>query len=69
MLTVTLPSHGRQTRFPVTHRRDFSDSAFLNCLEEQKIHCVIALRQKQPLQRALVDIKDWWSLYDQQKRR
>lgn len=31
----------------------FSDSAFLDSLEERQMHYVIALRQNQPLQRAL----------------
>lgn len=36
----------------------FSDSTFPDCLEKQSMHYVIALRQNQPLQRALVDVKD-----------
>jgi hypothetical protein len=32
----------------------FSDSAFLDHLDEQRMHHIIALRQMQPLQRALV---------------
>jgi Transposase DDE domain group 1 len=46
----------------------FSDNAFLTHLEEQQLHYVIALRQTQPLQRALVDAslegKGWWWLVD-----
>ena len=43
----------------------FSDSAFLDSLEERQMHYVIALRQNQPLQRALVDAQDWWVLHDE----
>ena len=43
----------------------FCDSAFLDDLEERQMHYVIALRQNQPLQRALVDVKDWWALHDE----
>ena len=43
----------------------FSDSAFLDSLEERQMHYVIALRQNQPLQRALVDEQDWWVLHDE----
>ena len=46
----------------------FSDNAFLEHLESEKLHYVIALRQTQPLQRALVDASlqghGWWSLLD-----
>jgi hypothetical protein len=44
----------------------FSDNAFLDHLEEQRLHYVIALRQTQPLQRALVDASGWWGLLDDQ---
>jgi hypothetical protein len=43
----------------------FSDSAFLDNLEARQMHYVIALRQNQPLQRALVDVKDWCGLHDE----
>ena len=43
----------------------FSDSAFLDHLDEQKIHHIIALRLNQPLQRALVDQAAWWALTDE----
>ena len=43
----------------------FSDSAFLDDLEQRQMHYIIALRQNQPLQRALVDAKDWWVLHDE----
>ena len=33
----------------------FCDSAFLDHLEQQQMHYIIALRQNQPLQRALVN--------------
>jgi len=46
----------------------FSDNAFLEHLESEKLHYVIALRQTQPLQRALVDAsqegRGWWGLLD-----
>jgi hypothetical protein len=38
------------------------DSAFLDHLNEQGIHHIIALRQTQPLQRALVSAHGWWVL-------
>jgi len=40
----------------------FSDSAFLDHLDQQGMHHVIALRQTQPLQRALVGAQGWWRL-------
>ncbi len=43
----------------------FSDGAFLDDLEQQKMHYVIALRQNQPLQRALVEADGWWVLHDE----
>ncbi len=43
----------------------FSDSAFLDHIEERQMHYVIALRQNQPLQRALVDADGWWVLQDE----
>lgn len=46
----------------------FSDNAFLEHLESEALHYVIALRQTQPLQRALVDASQdghgWWGLLD-----
>lgn len=46
----------------------FSDNAFLEHLESEQLHYVIALRQTQPLQRALVDASQdghgWWGLLD-----
>lgn len=47
----------------------FSDSAFLDYLDEQSLHYIIALRQNQPLQRALVDAQGWWPLLDEQGHR
>ena len=44
----------------------FSDSAFLDQLDQQQMHHVIALRQNQPLQRALVNAQGWWVLHDAQ---
>ena len=43
----------------------FSDSAFLDHLDQQRLHHIIALRQNQPLQRALVDADGWWVLQDE----
>lgn len=44
----------------------FSDSAFLDQLDQQPMHHIIALRQNQPLQRALVNAPGWWGLHDAQ---
>jgi hypothetical protein len=38
-------------------------------LERQYLHYIIALRQNQPLQRALVDAQGWWPLCDEQGQR
>ena len=46
----------------------FSDSAFLDHLDTQPMHYLIALRQNQPLQRALVNADNWWSLIDEDGR-
>ena len=43
----------------------FCDSAFLDHLDQQQLHHIIALRQNQPLQRALVNAKGWWGLQDE----
>ena len=43
----------------------FCDSAFLDHLEQQQIHYIIAQRQNQPLQRALVNAGGWWVLQDE----
>ena len=40
----------------------FSDSAFLDHLYTQPMHYIIALRQNQHLQRALVNAENWWPL-------
>ena len=42
----------------------FCDSAFLDHLDQQQLHHIIALRQNQPLQRALVNAEGWWVLQD-----
>lgn len=42
----------------------FSDSVFIDYLDEQQLHHIIALRQNQPLQRALVNAEGWWVLQD-----
>ena len=42
----------------------FSDSAFLDYLDQQQLHHITALRQNQPLQHALVNAEDWWVLQD-----
>ena len=46
----------------------FSDSAFLDHLDQQQMHHIIALRQNQPLQRALVSAQGWWVLQDEKGR-
>ena len=43
----------------------FSDSAFLDHLDSQALHHIIALRQSQPVQRALVNAQGWWVLHDE----
>lgn len=43
----------------------FCDSAFLDHLDQQQLHYIIALRQNQPLQRALVNAEGWWVLQDE----
>ena len=43
----------------------FSDNAFLEHLEAQKMQYIIALRLNQPLQRALVDADGWWALQNE----
>jgi hypothetical protein len=43
----------------------FCDVDFLEDLEERKMHYIIALRQTQPLQRALINnTQGWWPLGD-----
>ena len=42
----------------------FSDTAFLDHLDQQQRHHIIALRQNQPLQRALVNAEGWWGLQE-----
>jgi hypothetical protein len=44
----------------------FSNSAFLDHLDEERLHYIIALRQNQPLQRALVHADGWWVLQEAQ---
>lgn len=43
----------------------FSDSAFLDHLDQRPLHYIIALRQNQPLQRALVNATGWWGLHEE----
>ncbi len=43
----------------------FSDSAFLDHLDQHPLHYIIALRQNQPLQRALVNATGWWGLQEE----
>jgi hypothetical protein len=43
----------------------FSDSAFLDHLDQHSLHHIIALRQNQPLQRALVNATGWWGLHEE----
>ena len=44
----------------------FSDSAFLDDLDQRQIHPIIAQRQNQPVQRALVGAQGWWVLHDEE---
>ena len=46
----------------------FGDSAFLEHLDQQPLHYIVALRQNQPLQRALVSAEGWWVLQDEQNQ-
>ena len=46
----------------------FSDSAFLDHLDEQQLHHIVALRLTQPLQRSLVNATGWWVLQDEHGR-
>lgn len=46
----------------------FANNDFLKDLDAKSIHHIIALRQNQPLQRALVDTKGWWALVDERGR-
>lgn len=43
----------------------FSDAAFLDHLDQQQLHHIIARRMNQPLQRALVSAEGWWVLHDE----
>jgi hypothetical protein len=43
----------------------FSDSTFLDQLDQHPLHYIIALRQNQPLQRALVNAPGWWGLHEE----
>ena len=68
-LANTLHRLGNQKVALLRADSGFSDSAFLDDLERQNLHYTIALRQNQPLQRALVDAQGWWPLYDEQGQR
>jgi hypothetical protein len=46
----------------------FCEQSFLVDLENRALHYVIALRQHQGVQRALVDQKGWWALTDEEGR-
>jgi hypothetical protein len=54
-LANTLQRLGNQKVALVRADSGFADNAFLDDLERQKLHYIIALRQNQPLQRALVE--------------
>lgn len=64
-LANTLHRLGNQKVALVRADSGFADNAFLDDLERQKLHYIIALRQNQPLQRALVDAQGWWPLLDE----
>ena len=63
-LANTLHRLGNQHVSLIRADSGFADSAFLDHLEERQQHYIIALRQNQPLQRALVDTQGWWPLLD-----
>ena len=46
----------------------FCEESFLGDLEGRALHYVIALRQHQDVQRALVDQQGWWALTDEEGR-
>ena len=58
-LANTLHRLGNQHVSLIRADSGFADSAFLDHLEERQQHYIIALRQNQPLQRALVDTQGW----------
>ena len=58
----TLTRLGAQRVELVRADSGFSDAAFLNDLEQRKIHYITALALRQPLQRALVRQRGWWSI-------
>lgn len=68
-LANTLHRLGNQKVALVRADSGFADNAFLDDLERQKLHYIIALRQNQPLQRALIEAQGWWSLLDEQGQR
>lgn len=65
-LANTLHRLGHQKVSLVRADSGFCDHAFLTDLERQGLHYIIALRQTQPLQRALVEAQGWWPLLDEQ---
>ena len=68
-LANTLHRLGNQKVALLRADSGFADKAFLDDLESQKLHYIIALRQNQPLQVALVDAQGWWPLVDEQGHR
>jgi hypothetical protein len=68
-LANTLQRLGNQKVTLLRADSGFSDNAFLDDLERQNLHYIIALRQNQPLQRALVEAQGWWPLLDEQGQR
>ena len=68
-LANTLHRLGNQHVSLIRADSGFADSAFLDHLEERQQHFIIALRQNQPLQRALVDTQGWWPLLDDKGER
>ncbi|MBY0572447.1 MAG: IS1380 family transposase [Undibacterium sp.] len=67
-LANTLHRLGSQRVALIRADSGFSDAQFLAHLEEEKYHYIIALKQNQPLQRALVEAQGWWALLDEKNQ-
>jgi len=67
-LANTLHRLGNQPVCLVRADSGFCEESFLGDLEGRALHYVIALRQHQGVQRALVDQQGWWVLADEEGR-
>jgi hypothetical protein len=65
-LANTLYRLGNQYVSMVRADSGFCEQSFLGDLEGRALHYVIALRQHQGVQRALVDQKGWWAPVDEE---